>query len=458
MNERPHLPLRVQAGYASADIGLNTVETVLRIYLLIYYTDEVGLQSGLAGLAVGLGLVWDAVTDPIMGTISDRTRDRFGGRRGYLPPGGLMLALGVWAVFWPPVLDGQSAKFVWLLLSFCALNTGMTVLSVPFMAMAGEMTADPHERATLFGWRFAFANLGAMLAAAMPALFLGAGQRNTAAMGPVSLIAAGLVVASAMCSWWVTRGLRFLVPPLVRESLRESFRAPLRNAAFRPLLLAYVVATIGIGVNAATALYYYRYWLLLTEAQTQVLLVVFVGVFTLSILGWVRVARTFGKRRPMVFGASVLGLGTTALYLGLEPGSFVAVLVLGGVGLGWLVGCIVLIDTMLTDVLDHDLVRARRLRSGLFFGVWRFASKLARAGAIAFAGLVLQVVGFVPQSAEQRPAVDTALRWLFGPGVGGFFLLAAWILWRYRFDEQKQAQVRRILARRRAGTASSVAP
>ncbi|MEO6594985.1 MAG: MFS transporter [Planctomycetota bacterium] len=449
MNEQPRLPHRVQIGYASADIGLNTVETALRIYLLIYYTDEVGLQSGLAGLAVGLGLVWDAVTDPLMGTISDRTRDRFGGRRGYLPLGGVLLALGVWAVFWPPMLDGQAAKFLWLLLSFCALNTGMTVLSVPFMAMAGEMTENPHERAVLFGWRFAFANVGAMLAAALPALFLLDGQRNTAAMHPVSLIAAGLVVGTALCSWRATRDVRFLQPPLVRESFGEAFRAPLRNAAFRPLLLAYVTATIGIGINAATALFYYRYRLALTESQTQVLLVVFVGVFTLSILGWVRVARTFGKRLPMVFGASVLGLGTSALYLSLPSGSFTAVLVFGGIGLGWLVGCIVLIDAMLTDVLDHDFVRTRQLRSGLFFGVWRFASKLARAGAIAIAGIVLQIQGFVPQRDVQPPAVETALMWLFGPGVGGFFLLAAWILWRYRFDESKQAQVQRILARRR---------
>ena len=195
------MPGFTTVGYAFAETGINLVETVLRIYLLIYYTDVVGLHAGLAGLAVGIGLVWDAVTDPIMGAISDRTRDRFGGRRGYLPPGGVLLAVGLLGVFWPPELASQAAKFAWLLGSFCFLNTGMTVLSVPYMAMAGELTQQPHERAVLFGWRFAFMNLGALLAASLPALFLAPGVANAATMRPVAVCGAVLVVVATLVSW-----------------------------------------------------------------------------------------------------------------------------------------------------------------------------------------------------------------------------------------------------------------
>ncbi len=448
MNERTRLPLGVQVGYSTADIGLNAVETAVRLYLLIYYTDVVGLDADLASLACAIAIVWDAMIDPIMGAISDRTQHRFGGRRGYLPTGGVLLGLGMFAVFWPPVMEGQTMQFLWLLLAYCFLNTGMTVLSVPYMAMAGEMTADPHARAVLFGWRFAFANVGAILAAGLPAAFLQQGEEGTAAMRPFSVCAAALVVVTALCSWRATRNVRFLSVPPSGETFLAAFTAPLRNAAFRPLLLAYVVATIGIGVNAAVAMYYYQYRLGLADEQIHLLLVVFLAVFTLSILGWVRAARSFGKRLPLVCGATVLGITNSVLYLLLPRGNFVLPLVLGGIGLGILVGCIVLIDTMLTDVLDHDLVRTGRLRSGLFFGVWKFASKLARALSVIVAGLVLQAVGYVPKLAQQSHAVENALMWLFGPGVGIFFLLAAWILWRYRFDEEKQVQVRRILLRR----------
>ena len=440
--------MRVQVGYATADIGINTVETVLRLWVLVYYTDVVGLSAWLAGLASALAVVWDAVTDPIMGVISDRTRHRFGGRRGYLPIGGVLLALGVLTVFWPPALDGQAAKFAWLLGSYCFLNTGMTVLSVPFMAMAGEMTEVPHERVVLFGWRFAFCNLGALLAAVLPQVCGGAATTTAAAMPAISTVAALLVVVTALCSWFATARVRFLMPPLQDTPLLRAFAVPFGNAAFRPLLLAYVVANTGIGINAATFSYYYQHVLELGEADTLNVLAVFMGVFTLSILAWVKLSKRFGKIRPMVVGAGTLGIGTTLLYLLVPVGGYAWVMGVGAIGLGAFVGSVVLIDTLLTDVLDHDFLRTRQLRSGLFFGVWRFASKMARALALVTVGAVLDVAGFVEQGREQPPSVDTALILLFAPGVGACFVGAAWILRRYRFDDAAQARVRALLLRR----------
>jgi GPH family glycoside/pentoside/hexuronide:cation symporter len=454
MNAPPRLPVSVQVGYSIADVGINLVETTMRLYALVFYTDRVGLDPGLAALAIGLSILWDAITDPIMGAISDGTRHRFGGRRGYLPVGGLWLALGVIAVFWPPALGGQAAKFGWLLAASCLLNTGMTVLSVPYMAMAGEMTEDPHERAVLFGWRFAFANVGALAAAVVPALLLIGNANSAASMPTTSLAAAVIVVVTALVSWRATRRVTFVAAPPTPSAERGTLLALLRNATFRPLLLAYVVATAGIGVNAATFLYYYEHHLHLSAERTQLVLVVFLLVFTTSILGWVRIARRHGKRRPLVVGATVLGIGTALLYLLAPPGGFVVVLVLGAIGLGSFVGCIVLIDAMLTDVLDHDLVRTRRSRAGLFFGVWRFSSKVARAIAVAGTGLVLALAGYREGQSAQPATVDTALVVLFGPGVGALFLLAAVILARYRFDGRKHEQVRRILARRRERAAA----
>jgi GPH family glycoside/pentoside/hexuronide:cation symporter len=450
MNAARPLPLSVQAGYSVAEIGLNLVETTMRIYALKFYTDSVALDAGLAGLAIGLAIVWDAITDPIMGLVSDRTRHRFGGRRGYLPVGGVLLALGVLTVFWPPALASQAAKFAWLLGASCFLNTGMTVLSVPYMAMAGEMTPDPHQRSVLFGWRFAGANVGALAAAALPALFLTGDRSSAAAMPVVSGAAAAIVLVTALATWSATARVRFDAAPAAPLAHAAPIGSAVRNAAFRPLLAAYVVATAGIGVNAATFLYYYELRLRLSAAATQIVLVVFLLVFTLSILGWVAVARRCGKRRPVVVGATVLGLGTTLLYVLAPPGGFAVVLTLGAIGLGSFVGCIVLIEAMLTDVLDLDFLRTRQQRAGLFFGVWRFASKLARALAVAAVGPLLAAAGYREGEAAQPAAVETVLVWLFGPGVGGLFLVAAGILAAYRFDAPQQARVRRLLDRRRA--------
>ncbi|MFM1871936.1 MAG: hypothetical protein RL398_1358 [Planctomycetota bacterium] len=444
------LPVARQIGYSIAETGINTVETLVRIYLLIFYTDEVGLGPGLASLAFGLGVVWDAVTDPMMGAISDRTRHRFGGRRGYLLPGSVLLAGSLLLVFFPPPIEGQFWLFLWLLGSYCALNLGMTVLSVPYMAMAGELTEDPRTRAALFGWRFAFANVGAVAAVALTRAFLVDGHGSAAALPTVSMVAAGIVVVSALVTWRATAAMPRLGRVVRTESWLRTLRTVFASRPLRPLLAAYVVATIGIGINATTAQYYYRYLLRLDAAQVESLLLVFLAVFTVSILGWVTAAKHYPKLRLMSWGSILLGIGTAALYLLLPPGAYLATVVLGGVVLGSLVGCIVLIDATLTDVIDHDRLRTGQLRSGLYFGLWRFASKLARALSIGTAGLVLDVAGFVP-NVEQSEGVQWALRLQFGPGVGLFFALAGVILGLYRFDERKQDQVRRLLARREAG-------
>lgn len=446
---RPRLGIGLQVGYGAAEIGLNAVETALRLYLLIYYTDVVGLRPGLAGLAVAIGLVFDAVTDPVMGAVSDRRRDAPGGRHVFVLVGAGLLATGVVSLFDPPALATQAGKFAWLLGSYAFLNVGLTVMAVPYLAMAGELTGDPHERSVLFAWRMGCANCGAVIAAALPAIVGGSQEASggVGAMDTVGRVIAAVVVAAGAITWAVTRGARRIaIPDRVTRPFRDLL-APFANPSFRPLAVAYVVATIGIGVNATVALYYYDYRLGLDASQIQAILVVFMGAFTLSIVAWVRIARRCGKLGPLVAGAIALGISTSALYLVLPRGSFVVPLVVGGVGIGSFVGCIALIYSLLTDVVDHDRLRTGAQRAGVYFGLWRFLSKLARAVAVAGTGVVLDAVGFEP-GAVPTATVERTLVWLFGPGVGGFFLIAGIVLLRYRFTRAKQEQVQRLLARR----------
>jgi GPH family glycoside/pentoside/hexuronide:cation symporter len=448
MEPGPRLPLRTQVGYATADVGMNAVEMVLRLYVLLFYTEAVGLRADLAGWATGLALLWDALIDPVMGLVSDRTWRALRGRRFWLPLGGAMLALGTVAVFWPPELGSQAAKFTWLLGTYCFLNTGFTVLSVPFTAMAAEMTDDPHQRSSLFGWRFVFSNVGALVAASLPQAFLADGERLARTLPWMSLVLAGLVLASTAVSWHATARVPFREPPPATESLLGAFVAPFRSRPFRPLLLAYVVANTGIAINAATFFFYYQHVLRLPETRTQTVLIVFMLVFTASILGWVGLSRSFGKVRPMVWGATVVGIGTGVLYTTVPVGGFWWVLLVGALGLGAFVGCVVLIDTIVTDVLDHDQLRTGQQRGGMYFGVWRFASKVVRAVAVGVVGTVLAEAGFVEGGEVQPESVHTALVWLFGPGVALTFVLTAVVLARYRFDDPTQRRVRELLMRR----------
>ncbi|HCV86125.1 MAG TPA: MFS transporter [Deltaproteobacteria bacterium] len=444
------IPTTTRIGYSIAETGINAVETLLRLYLLIFYTDAVGLAPGWAGLAVALGLCWDAVTDPLMGYLSDRWYSCLGGRRPFLLLGGLLLGISIYILFSPPSLETTATKFTYLLAGFLFLNTAMTILSVPHMAIAAEITVEPDERSTLFAIRFACGNIGAIFGAGLPGFFA-SGERlqpieQRLAMNEMSIWLALVVWGTAGWAW-----AAIAKQPMHRAAthieLRQSLVQIWRNSAFRPLLLAYVVATFGVAINGALALYYYRYRLLLEEQAVQLILVVFMLILTLSLVGWVLLSRKLGKLRPLLLGVSLLGFFSCVTYPFFPPGNFWVPLLVGGVLLGSCVGSVVLLDSLLTDVIDYDQVRTGIQRSGVYFGVWRLGAKIARALAVAGAGLVLEVIGFTPNTV-QSAEVSEALAWLFGPGVGVFLVLAALLLWQYRFDDAKQRQVRRILQRK----------
>ena len=444
------IPTATRIGYSVAETGINAVETLLRLYLLIFYTDAVGLAPGWAGLAVALGLCWDAVTDPLMGYLSDRWYSRLGGRRPFLLLGGLLLAISVYLLFSPPFLETTTAKFAYLLAGVLFLNTAMTILSVPHMAMATEMTVEPDERSALFAIRFACGNIGAILGAGLPGFFASGESLQPIdqqlAMNEMSIWLAVIVCGTAGCAW-VATAKQSMHRVVTHVELKQSLIQVWRNPTFRPLLLAYIVATFGVAINGALALYYYRYRLLLEEQEVQLILVVFMLVLTLSLVGWVLLSRKLGKLRPLLLGVSLLGFFSCVTYPFFPPSNLWVPLFVGGVLLGSCVGSVVLLDSLLTDVIDYDQVRTGVQRSGVYFGVWRLGAKTARALAVAGAGLLLEVIGFVPNTV-QSAEVSEALAWLFGPGVGVFLVLAALLLWPYRFDDAKQRQVRRILQRK----------
>src|SRR5512133_1259206 len=162
------LPLRVKIGFGIGDLGGNLFFTAMGFYSLIYLTDTVKVAAALAGAAILIGKFWDAVTDPMMGFISDRTRSRWGRRRPYFLFGSVPLLLTMWYFFSAPDYStSQTMGFLWAAFALCLLNTAYTVVNIPYGSLTPEITKDYQERTTLNGFRFSFAVIGTMLGAAI---------------------------------------------------------------------------------------------------------------------------------------------------------------------------------------------------------------------------------------------------------------------------------------------------
>ena len=454
------LPHRIKVGYGAADFGLAAVESMVQIYLFKFYNVVVGLPALYTGLALALAIVWDAVSDPLLGGISDRLRWSGGRRRPFLLPGaGLLAGSFIW-MFNPPDLDGNAARFCFLLVSFLLLNTAMTVVGVPHAALGGELSHDRHERTQLFAYKRLFGTLGALSGLWLPGLILVQMDSQAAEAGAQArgLTSWWLAIPMVMGTWFTVRATRGLDRPsgparphrpLNLRHLLADQRSTWVNPFFRMLLLAFLIAAVARTFNASIALYYYEYRLQLTEQETiGWVLVPFFLSFLASFPAWIRAARRWGKRTAGVFGVGSLGISTAVAYPLFPVGEVAAPFIYALVG-GALAGAVVLMDALVADTIDYDKLRTGLDREGLYFGVWRMGTKLARALGLGLNGAALGLMGFSVPAAGSGPEMGWRLAVLFGPVVGILFMVAGFVLWFMPLTEVRHRRIQSLLHRRR---------
>jgi GPH family glycoside/pentoside/hexuronide:cation symporter len=251
-------------GYGIGDFGFNLFYTGLNLYLLFYYTDVLGINPATAGLIFMLPVIWDAVTDPIMGIIASRTRTRWGPYRPYILFGGPAMALSFVAMFAAPLIF-SGAVVVASLVSHLVFRTCYTVVSIPYSSMTAAMTRDSGERSTIAGTRMVFAVGGGILTAFLTmslAKSLGAGDLK-AGFVQVSILYA-LIGTGLMLVVFKATGQNGLAIPTGATTaghlqLAKSIRFVQSNAAFWILFAAVFVGAFGSSVGSKALVYYVSY-------------------------------------------------------------------------------------------------------------------------------------------------------------------------------------------------------
>ena len=455
------LPFRVKMGYGAAELGITAVEILLQVYLLKFYNVVVGLDEIYTGLALAIAVVWDAVSDPLMGALSDRTRSRFGRRRVYLIPGAVALAVSFFLIYNPPAVDSQLYKFLYLLFSYLFVNTAMTVLGVPHMALGGDLSFDRDERTEVYGARLLFGTIGLLVGTALPIAILSnlgpeTPENIERSRNLASLFLAVPIIGTAILSFWSTAGHERAAaqatsaePALRPGEFFRSLGSVLSNPYFVPLLIAFLIASVGRTLNASIALYYYEYRLDLPESEVGVkVLLPFFAFIILSPPLWVWSSKRFGKKWPAFVGVFGLGLMTCVTYPFFPPGDTTGPLIAAFIG-GILGGALILLDSLVADMVDYDELKTRENREGLYFGAWRMGTKLARAFGILVTAGALSFIDFDQTVAQQSADAIYGLAILFGPVVGGFFILGALVFTLMPLTDARHRRIQALLRRRR---------
>lgn len=452
------LTKRMKAGYGAAEFGLAGGELLLQLYLLEYYVRGVGLQPLLAGVALALATLWDAVTDPVMGGITDRTRSRYGRFVPYLFGGGLLFGLSLAALFNPPGTENQLLLFLYLLASYLLVNTGLTIIGVPHIALGGVLSPDTHERTELYGWRLIFGTVGlfgGILAPLLAAQALQADVETSSGLAASRSLGSVFMGAAVILTAMITVGAVFRRSrnlPVPEETFRwrdlwHNFAKVLANRVFLPFFLAFLLVAMGRTMNATLALLYYKDSLNLKESAVQgPILSVFVLCIILSVPLWVKLGRRYGKRTPAFSGMLVLGVMTVIAYP-LFPDKSVAGPVVAAVIGGFAVGAIILVESLVTDIADADYIENGEEREGVYFGFWRMGQKIARSVTIGLTAIALDLIGYEEGVEVQTESTQRGLAYLFGFGVGSLFIAAAVVFLFTPMSKERQEVIQAAKAR-----------
>ena len=439
------LPITTKLLYGAGDIGVALSMSAMVTYLLFFYTDVAGLGVGLAGLVSGIARFWDAIVDPPMGYISDKTRTRIGRRRFWFGIAAIPLGASVYAVFSPPIGLTQLELFGWMLTAYLSAYLFFTMFLTPYYALGAELSDDPEERTQIVAIRIAFQFIGSFVGGFMPILALRFGGARQG-YGHVAGVFGAVAAAAILLAFFGAR------ERTVKVESKPSFgnfwkglRGSLSNRPFRILLISFVAMSVGAGVSQSVLVYALIYWLKFKQSDVGLLIPAVLAAATLSLIFWTFLSARIGKARTLqaLFVYMTIFMSAAYFLVPFKPLVW-TILIFQGFGFG---GYMVA-GSLLADVLDHDELATGEQRGGAFFGFWTFASKFGAGIGPPVVGLVLWLAGYAPNHV-QSPRVIEVLRLLFGPISALFFLAAAIIIHRFPLSRQAHLEIQREVHRRR---------
>jgi GPH family glycoside/pentoside/hexuronide:cation symporter len=440
-----------QFAYALPAFIMAVTGVPLFIFIPKFYIDIVGVDTAFVGWMILLIRLQDAVTDPVIGRMSDATTSRYGRRRPWMLLGGPFLGLFLYLLFVPPELSPGAAG-MWFAGTFVLLSLAWTVTSVPWEALGPEITNDYHERSSLFGVRDGLLLVGTLLAAALPLIIqktfgLGddeAGQRQIFFI--FALIFAPLVpLAFAVCSFKIRE--RTNLRPGKRMGLRQGIVTAMGNKPFLLLLLSFAVGGVAMNLPATLILYYVQYVLGGDGAELYLLLYMISGIVFLP--AWIALAKRKGKK--FAFLASMVvntGAFIGVFFLGRGDSTLFAVLsFVSGTGFG---AVLALPAAMQADVLDYDELRTGERREGQYIGIWSVVRKTTSALGMGIALPLMDAAGYVP-GAEQSDDVVLTIRTLYALLPCLLNIVAIAVLFKYPISSDKHEKILQAAADRKAG-------
>lgn len=423
---------------------LSSTFFLIQFYILNFGTDVLALAPALMGGLLGVSRVWDAISDPLMGSLSDRTRSRFGRRRPWMLLSTPLYALSFFLLWSPPESISGAPLQAWILVMLLLCTTAFTGWMIPHLALGVEISDDYHARNWIFGVRSFSWGIGG-LTAFLFIQFISTAEEPRAAGAELALLLLLplLLVLAVPPVFLRERPLRAKARPSAPfRSMVDIFR----NPRARRLISVWGLDQVGFALAGVTGPYFMIYILERPDLIGFVPLAFFLPA-NLTMPLWVRAARRFGKKDTWLVAMflSALGFGAVA-FVGPNDVAFdMAMLVIAGLGSG---SSTVLGPSILADVTDVDELATGERKEGAYAAAWMFVIKVANALVAFVVGVSLELSGFVAGS-PLTPVADTTLRILAAWLPALCFIAGALLFRGFSLDAEEHARIQSALRARR---------
>jgi GPH family glycoside/pentoside/hexuronide:cation symporter len=462
----PKLSLATKLAYGAGDLGPAITANILAFFLLFFFTNVAGINPGLAGSILLIGKIWDAVNDPFVGVLSDRTQNRMGRRLPWMLWGAIPFGVFYVLQWLVPQFNADPATNQWWLFGYYILvsvlfNTAYTAVNLPYTALTPELTQDYNERTSLNSFRFLF-SIGGSIASLLLAQVIFAFFKPSAAPGGscnagvmqytvLGVVCAVISIVSLYwCVWGVRRQVmvaenrRLETAPTETIPLLEQLRIAFSNRPFLYVIGIYFCSWLAVQITASIIPYFVVNVMQREDQFIPVLLAV-QGTALVMLFVWTEVSKRVGKKAVYFMGMGVWIIAQAGLYF-LKPGQIGLMYVLA-VMAGFGVATAYLIPwSMVPDVVELDELQTGQRREGIFYSFMVLLQKIGLALGLFLLGQGLAIAGFketVPcqPAPVQPPSAIAAIQLAIGPLPTLVLLIGLVLAYFYPITKEVHAEI-----------------
>ncbi len=426
---------------------------MVTVVYMNFATDVLLIAPGVIGTIFFVSKLWDAVSDPMIGYWSDRTRSRLGRRKVWIYASAIPLAGMAMMMWMPPTELSGVALLGWVIVSVLGFYTAFTIYAIPQMALGVELSPSPHERTRVFAGRqiaLSIGMLGAFIIATPMIVGNPLARENAVLVSTAGAVVLGLSIL--ICTFWL--------PPERRGSVGKGAKNPVtavrdvvRNPHARLLLFVYFIEVFGIGATSAMTPYLLKYVIKAAD-YIGIVFIFYTVPAILSIPFWVWLGKRFERHKLWRFamGLQAVGYGLIVFQDEGRVWLMIASSVINGFGTacGQTLGY-----AIKGDVIDYDEYLTGERKEGSYLAAWSLASKFGTGLMIAISGWALQGSGFIA-NVEQTETVNWTIKGMTGGAPFVCILIGMVAFSRFSLDSREATRIRSAIEARNADQTSAV--